>query len=298
MAAFFTGLAIVGLTAWLFTGPGVGSASPSLAHQTGDADATTIQQFAQGESGSAQCGAYQVTWNNTRSFDFHSPGSMALRATASDGSVVVDLAHQLVAGEVVIPLWCGDLLGDGSQALAFESFSGGAHCCFSATVLLLQAGARHVLDADLGNGGLIQPEQIDGAGPLELPASSDVFAYFDDLSFAASPFMPMVFAYDGTQYVEATRQFPERLHAEIDRASADLAEAVARPARAQVPPQFADQEQESVALRLYGLHVLLGDADQALPLIEGRVAPPVATWLAANAPAAADAIAQIYNLAD
>lgn len=187
------------------------------------------------------------------------------------------------------------MLGEGDQGLGFEMFSGGAHCCFSATVVLLHDG-RHVLDADLGNGGLLIPERPTSDGPLVLPASSDVFAYFDHLSFAASPFMPLVFAYDGSQYVEATRQFPEVIGSAIDRADADLTEAAARPVPAQVPPSFAYDEQKSVALRLFGLHVLLGDADQALPQIKARVSPPVAAWLDANASDAVDALAVRYPL--
>jgi hypothetical protein len=242
------------------------------------------------------CGSFLVTWNNVRSFDVNTPGSITLRATTPDARRVLDLMRPLSPGEKVIPLWCGDLLGDGSQALGFESFTGGAHCCFSATVVLLDPDGRHLLDADMSNGGLTLPRQLDAGGPLELPASCDVFAYFDDLSFAASPFMPQVFAYDGTTYVDATRQFPDRLQAAVDSARADLAEAVARPVSADTPPRFVYQEQESVALQLYGLHVLLGDADEALPDIQAAVAPPVATWLSANASAARDALAERYNL--
>jgi hypothetical protein len=255
-----------------------------------------VQQLPSSDQGTAVCGDSQLRWSNTRSFDPNVPGSVTVQATAPDGQLLLDLHQPLRAGEVLRPLWCGDVLGDGSQALAYQTFSGGAHCCFSASVVLLAAGSPHLLDADLGNGGLSLPRQLDGSGPLELRASSDVFAYFDDLSFAASPFMPLVYAYDGSRYVEATRQVPDLLQLAIDQATADLAEAVARPVPAQVPPQVAYQEQESVALRLYGLHVLLGDADQALPVLEARVSPPVARWLQANAAAASDALAQVYTL--
>jgi hypothetical protein len=265
--------------------------------QAGDADPPALQMLASDDSGSATCGSYLVNWNNADSSDVNAPGSVTLRATTTGGQLVLDLSHPLTPGEKMLALWCGDLLGDGTQALGFEEFSGGAHCCFSPTIVVLDAAGRHLLDADLGNGGLGLPQQLDDGGPLEVPASSDVFAYFDDLSFAASPFLPMVFAYDGTSYVEATQQFPDRLSAEISLAEADLANAVARPLPADVPPRFAYQEQESVALRLFGLHVLLGDADQALPGIEHQVAQPVATWLAANAPAARDAMAKRYTLA-
>jgi hypothetical protein len=55
------------------------------------------------------------------------------------------------------------------------------------------------------------------------------------------------------------------------------------------------QEQQSIALRLYGLHLLLGDADTALPQLESRLSPPAAAWLASNATAAAEAIASVYG---
>jgi len=268
-------------------------ACPALA-QT--ASARTVQQLPSSEQGTAVCGPLQVRWSNVRSFDPNVPGSVSLQATAPDGQLVLDLHQPLRAGEVLSPLWCGDVLDDGSQALAYQTFSGGAHCCFSASVVLLAPGSPHLLDANLVNGGLSLPRQLDGQGPLALQASSDVFAYFDDLSFAASPFMPLVYAFDGSHYVEATRQFPDLLQSDIDQATADLVAAVARPAPAQVPPQIVDQEQESIALRLYGLHVLLGDVDQALPALEAGVSPPVARWLHANAAAASDALAQVYTL--
>jgi len=275
----------------------LGWSAPGAAHAQ-DADPASLQLLAGDDAGSAMCGSYLVNWNNVRSFDVNVPGSVTLRITTPGPRLLMDLSHPLAPGEKLIPLWCGDLLGDGRQALGYEEFTGGAHCCFSATVVVLNASGRpeHLLDAAFGNGGLGMPQQLDAGGPLELPAGSDVFAYFADLSFAASPFLPMVFAYDGTRYVEATQQFPDRLSAEIDQADADLAEAVARPVPADEPRQFADQEQQSVALRLFGLHVLLGDADQTLPDIERRVAPPVAAWLAANAPAAAAAIGERYTL--
>jgi hypothetical protein len=246
------------------------------------------------DNGSAACGTHQVQWQNQPPPNFQVPGSATLQATAPDGQPIVELYWPLAPGEKVIPLWCGDLLGDGRQALAYEFFSGGAHCCFTATVLILEPGAPHLLDADLGNGGLIQPNQLDTTRPIELPATSDVFAYFDDLSFAASPFLPLVFAYDGAQYVEATRRFPDLIAAQVAQTEADLASAIARQVPA--PSRFDYQEQESIALRLYALHVLLGDADQALPLIQAQVSPPVAAWLTANKQAALDALGHVYNL--
>jgi hypothetical protein len=107
--------------------------------------------------------------------------------------------------------------------------------------------------------------------------------------------MPLVYAYDGTEYVEATRSFPALLESDVADAESALEQAVTRPAPQNLPPALTYQEQESVALRLYGLHVLLGDADAALARITARLSPPAAAWLTANAPAARDAIAQVYQ---
>jgi hypothetical protein len=262
------------------------------------ADPAALTVLSNDDTGSAQCGPFQLTWDNQGSFDVGHPGSVTVHASAPDGSVVFDLAQPLQPGEKLIPLWCGDFLGDGSQVLGYEMFSGGAHCCLSASIVPLRQGADHLLDVDLGNGGLAEPQQLDGKGPLELVGSSDVFAYFDDLSYAASPFLPLVFAYDpdSQQYVEATRQFPDRLRSEIAEAESDLAQAVARPLDSSIPPAFRYQEQESIALRLYGLHVLLGDDDTALPAMQRRVAPPVQSWLATNAAGAKVAMANVYQL--
>ncbi|MDQ6673594.1 MAG: hypothetical protein M3069_23110 [Chloroflexota bacterium] len=267
----------------------------TVAAQTGGAEPTALQLLAGGDRGSARCGAHQVSWDNQRPADPGAPGRVLLRAAPPGAAPVLDLSRSSTPGERLIPLWCGDILGDGSQALGFESFSGGAHCCFAATVVLLQPNGRTLLETGLGNGGLVHPRQLDVGGPLELPATSDVFAYFDDLSFAASPFLPLVFAYDGTHYVEATRQFPDVIAAATDQADTDLTEAVGRPVDPEVPPQFTYQEQESVALRLFALHWLSGDADQALPGIEARVAAPVSDWLEANTPAAVDALGQVFS---
>jgi hypothetical protein len=268
---------------------------PCAAFAQADAVPDAVQLLPQEDAGATQCGDVLVRWSSVRSNDFRVPGSATLTANAADGELLFNLALTLDPGEGLIPLWCGDLLGDGSQVLGYETFSGGAHCCFSATVVRLTPGAPHLLDVDLGNGGLVLPAQLDG-GALELPATSDVFANFDGLSFAASPFMPLVFAYDGSTYVEATQLFPDRIRAEVAQAELELAEAVQRGVPVGEPAQFAYDEQKSIALRLFGLHVLLGDADTALPTILASTPQPVAAWLAANAQAAKAKLAQVYGL--
>ena len=251
-----------------------------------------IQSLPNADSGNAMCGSTEVTWDSQRSFTAGVDGSMSLRATAANGTLLLDLHQPLATGARLVPRWCGDVLADGSQALGYELFSGGAHCCFSETVLLLAPGARHLLDVDLGNGGLGLPQQLNDGGPLELVGSSDVFAYFGDLPFAASPFMPVIFAYDGTQYVESTRSFPDVLSTQIAAADEALTQA-RRPGK--TPAALALQEEESIGLRLYALHLLLGDGDDAPRGIEARLSRPAAAWLETNAAAASQAIASTYS---
>jgi hypothetical protein len=266
--------------------------SATTAHAQSEAETRLMSPE---RSGADECGAVHVAWGTAPLPTFQTEGRAQLEATSSDGQPVFELSWRLGPGEQLIPLWCADLLGDGRWAFAFERFSGGAHCCFSATILLLEPGAPRLLDLDLGNSGLVVPRQLDGGGPLEVPTQSDVFAYFDGLAYAASPVLPMVLAFDGTHYVESTRQFPDLLHDEVRQAQTDLAEVVAR--QTVVGGSRLDyEEQQGVALRLYGLHVLAGDADQALPAIQSMVAPPVAQWLQESAPTAAEAMARVYHL--
>jgi hypothetical protein len=64
-----------------------------------------------------------------------------------------------------------------------------------------------------------------------------------------------------------------------------------------LPAALEYQEQESISLRLYGLHVLVGDADAALPRITARLSPTAAAWLRVNAADADAAMAGVYSLA-
>lgn len=182
------------------------------------------------------------------------------------------------------PVWCGDLLGDGRQILNYAEFSGGAHCCYSGSVVLLDGSSQNLVDWGLGSFGLLLPEQLDNSVPLEIPGVSPLFNYYADLAFVNSPTLPVVYAYDGKQYVEATARFPGYLAPELAKAESDLA--AAKPG----------QEQEGSALKIYALHLLLGDTDQALPGLQGRLAPATRTWLTSHAAEVRTMMAQAYTL--
>jgi hypothetical protein len=227
-----------------------------------------VQELPKDRNGSAQCGRYSLAWSSP-GFDGALPADARLTVTGAGGAPVFEMTeHVDYAGYGIFGLWCGDVLGDGSTALAYETYSGGAHCCIAATVVQLGQPTRTLLTADLGNAGGLTPEQLDSGGPLELTTSSDVLAYFDELPYASSAFLPLAFDYDGERYVEATRRYGGLMRADVEQAQRRLDEAVSR-----------------------------GASFEELASLKARVPGTVAAWLDAHRDAAMEAINQRYAAA-
>jgi hypothetical protein len=234
---------------------------------------------------SATCGGVTVTWSVPKPTFTTDTQTATIHASDTAGNALFDLSQDVVGPETLGPVWCGDLLGDGRQALNYSMFSGGAHCCFSGSVVVLDGSGEHLLDWGLGSYGLLLPQQLDGSGPLAIPGVSPLFNYYDNLGFANSPTLPIVYAYDGTRYVEATAHFTGYLSVELANAESDLTRA--RP---------GNLEQEAAALKVYALHLLLGDGEKALASLESRVLPAVRSWLASHAAEVRSTMAQAYSL--
>jgi hypothetical protein len=150
---------------------------------------------------------------------------------------------------------------------------------------VLDGSGRHLLDWSLGSFWVQPPQQLDGGGPLEIPAGSPLFNYYDDLGFANSPVLPIVYAYDGSHYVEATAHFPAYLAQEVTSTEAGLAAARA-----------PNADQRAYALELYALHLLLGDGEQALANLQTRINPAARSWLAAHAADVRSKMSSQYSL--
>jgi hypothetical protein len=278
---------VSGTRHWALTARGLlfwdgGSADPPP-------DALLLFGFA--ESGSAQCGGATVRWDNP-AIDFGTPPAAPLLATLEvagpDGTTMLREQVQANLSERLFPQLCGDLVGDGGTALLYTTYSGGAHCCSTAFVASLEPTPRRLLRYELNNAGGMEARQLDGGGPLELTSGSDAFAYFGDLPYAASPFLPLAFAYDPQQgeYVEATRHFPDLIQADLDRTLRELDAAV---------QQGQDPiVQQSLGLKAFAEFALLGHPDVGLAEVKARVGPDAAAWLEAHREEALDLLAQTY----
>lgn len=237
-------------------------------------------KLADRESGTAECGEFTITWVEGDP-DTDDLPSLEVR----EGERIVLGRSGEAPFEHFQPLWCGDLTADGQTSLLFTTYSGGAHCCFLAEIVVLGEEAKFLLSVDLGNyGEFLELEQLDGDQAYELTAASDLFAYFH-LSFAASPGIPLVFDFDGSSFVVATEKFPDIVRAQIADGYKQISELE------------ADQPEDvkrGLALGIYGGHLILDEGPEGLQTIKQRV-PSVADWLDEVAAEAEDLFKKKYG---
>jgi len=168
-----------------------------------------------------------------------------------------------------------DLDADGVEDVIVFHFTGGAHCC--SEYLVFSEGPSGIQLDDwfsLGNGGVVGVEDLDGDGVPELDAWDDRLAYFTDLSYAASPSLPLVLCRTGEgTYTDCTILFPDRMQAAADAFEAALSDAVQR--------QASDEEKRSAALGLVTAHLLLAPTDEGWLKVR-NLCPECEAWLLQN----------------
>jgi len=171
--------------------------------------------------------------------------------------------------------FAGDLDADGVQDVIVFHFTGGAHCC--SEYLVFSEGPDGIQLDDwfsLGNGGIGAVGDLDGDGVPELEAWDDRLAYFTDLSYAASPSLPLVLCRTGEgTYTDCTILFPDRMQAAADAFEAQLSDAVQR--------QAGDEEKRSPALGLVTAYLLLAPTDEGWLKVRS-LCPECEAWLLQN----------------
>ncbi len=240
-----------------------------------DPPLSRVQTLDHEQSGSALCGPFQVQWSSPAPDD-PPPAEARIQATDANGALVLDVAETTeFSSPLLWPIWCGNVLADGSTVLAYLTYSGGAHCCFTAHVVLLGAPAgERLLVADLGNAASLDPQQLDDDPPLELVGRSDALAYFDSLPYAVTHFLPLAYDFNGQRYRESTRQHPDLIRAHLADELRTLDETLQRD-----PETVYFEELAAAALAVYSDYALLGEANAGLADVKARVPSDVDTWL-------------------
>ena len=231
-----------------------------------------VQEWSGEPDGSNNCGDFAVGWQSP---ELDGSGPKATLHAVDGDNVVLDLVGRDDI-EQIMPLWCGNVAGDERLELATQRYSGGAHCCFSIRIDTMDGPT--LLERDLGNYGGLEAKNLDDGEEDELVGSSDVLAYLDDLPFAATQAVPLVFAFRSGRYVEATDDFGDHVRDRLTDAEEDLRTAIA---------DGIEDAIKGMAIGVYAHHVLLGDEDEALDVIADDVPDDVASWLREHAEDAA-----------
>jgi hypothetical protein len=170
---------------------------------------------------------------------------------------------------------CVDVTGDASPELIVETYSGGAHCCSTVQVFMLQPSFRRLLNYPAGNADGFEVRRGPNGRPA-LALGDDGLAYYDDLCYACSPAdVPLVACYAGTRFSDCTRQFPELVRRAIDDSVRQLKEA----ARSTEVSRIVFMR--GPVLGVYAGYALLGREADGLAAVR-RIAPEpqVTAWLA------------------
>jgi len=210
------------------------------------------------------------------------------QAVASDGRQRLVLATSRLSPEELGEQWelaaSVDLDGEGQEEAIVLHYTGGAHCCFEYHVLDSTAEGIVVLQTfSLGNGSLGRVQDITGDGVPEAMAADDRLAYFDDLPFAASPFLPLVLCWQGGAFVDCTEDFPGLLRMQAQEALGELSagEGGAKP----------DLERLGTALKVAALYARLGQLEEGIARI-AAACPSCADWIEGYRQELLDALAR------
>ena len=113
---------------------------------------------------------------------------------------------------------CVDIDNDGQLEAVVEYRSGGAHCCYT-YLIYRKAETKLKLIGSIYLGNSSEPilKDIDNDGIMEVLTLDDRLAYFGDLCFACSPFLPLIISYRNNSFIDCTAKFPKIIEQEIQK---------------------------------------------------------------------------------
>jgi hypothetical protein len=168
-----------------------------------------------------------------------------------------------------------DVNADGVDDAIVTHFTGGAHCCFE-YLIFSEAPEGIRLDDwfSIGNANITEVVDLDGDGIPELQTYDDRLAYFPDLCYACSPFLPLVLCRSVQDvYYDCTPQFPELLEAAAEEFEGRLRDAVQQ--------QLDEYETRSSALGLLASYLRVGLVEEGWSSVE-NLCPECSVWLSDN----------------
>jgi hypothetical protein len=109
-----------------------------------------------------------------------------------------------------------DINNDGDRDLVVETYSGGAHCCWTYSVIATNKNPHLVLQIE--NESAVAFADRDSDGKVELWASDGKFDYFDGMSHADTYFPTIVLQINGRTVSDISPRFREYYDGEIAKA--------------------------------------------------------------------------------
>ncbi len=201
-----------------------------------------------------------------------------IQIVLSDGTNALTIDEELVDFEGWEIETALDMNGDAVLDAVVTYYTGGAHCCYVYRLYASESDGIRLSDSVyLGNSPMEAIQDLNGDGIPEMRGLDDRLAYFPDLYFAASPFLPLVLCRSPQGgYHDCTPAFPELLRESSGEFEGRLRRAI---------DQGEGVEWErSAALGLFATYFRLGEAEEGWIRVEA-LCPRCSDWLEVNLPA-------------
>jgi len=108
-----------------------------------------------------------------------------------------------------------DLNNDGKKEIFIDSYSGGAHCCYTLYAGKFSKGNFILTDSLFLGNGFYEVKDIDNNGKAELECSNDMFAYAFT-NYAETVFPTMVYRYEKGKLINVTSEYKSLIRNELD----------------------------------------------------------------------------------